>query len=214
MLWLRLTPGTGKIAVPAAIIAALAGTKTALAAGSAAAKAVPLWKLGAFFVKIAFVLFGGGYVLIAFLHGGLVVSNHWLTQEQLLYAIAVGQFTPGPVFSAATFIGYVIDGGPGAVVASFGIFLPSFLLIAALSPLLPRMRQSPWTGAFLDAVNISAVGLMAGVTIDLAIHTMTLWPTWVIFALAAVATLRFKVNSAFIVLGGALLGLGFSHWIL
>ena len=209
MLWLRAMPGAWKIAAPAALLAALTSTKAALAAGTAAAKSVPLWKLGLFFLKIAFVLFGGGYVLVAFLHGGLVANNHWLTQEQLLDAIAVGQFTPGPVFSAATFVGYVIDGVPGAAVATLGIFLPSFLLIAALSPLLPRLRKSPWAGAFLDAVNMSAVGLMAGVTIGLAVHTMTRWPTWIIFALAAVCTLRFKVNSAWIVLGGALLGLAF-----
>jgi chromate transporter len=209
MLWLRMTPRSGKIAAPAVLLAAIATTKSALAAGSAsaAAKAVPLWKLGVFFLKIAFVLFGGGYILVAFLHGGLVVDNKWLTQEQLLDAIAVGQFTPGPVFSAATFIGYVIDGVPGAAVATLGIFLPSFLLIAALSPLLPRMRKSPWTGAFLDAVNMSAVGLMAAVTIGLAVHALTRWPAWVIFALATICTLRFKVNTAWIVLGGALLGL-------
>lgn len=113
--------------------------------------------MGWFFLKVGSVLFGGGYLLVAFLQGGLVQEYGWLTQQQLLDAIAIGQFTPGPVLSTATFIGYVIAGIPGAIVATIGIFLPSFVFVAVLNPLIPRLRASSWTRAFLDAVNVSAV---------------------------------------------------------
>lgn len=105
---------------------------------------------------------------MAFLQNGLVDDYGWLTQQQLLDAIAIGQLTPGPLLSTATFIGYLISGVPGAVVATVAIFLPSFFFVAALNPLIPRLRSSKWTAAFLDAVNVSAVALMAVVTIELA----------------------------------------------
>lgn len=160
------------------------------------------------------VLFGSGYVLIAFLEEGLV-GQGWLTQQQLLDAIAIGQFTPGPVSSTATFIGYVIAGWPGAVVATLGIFLPSFLFVAALNPLIPRLRSSPWASAFLDAVNVSAIALMAAVTVQLARGTLIVstgtqlninWPALFIAVVAAGAAIRFRVSAVWLVLGGALMG--------
>jgi chromate transporter len=168
--------------------------------------AVSLWNLGAFFLKIGAILYGSGYVLVAYLEGGLVDQLGWLTQAELLDAIAIGQFTPGPVLTTATFVGYVIAGVPGAVVATLGIFLPSFLFVLLLNPLIPRMRQSVWLSAFLDAVNVAAVGLMVAVLFNLGRQTFISWQSVVIALLALVASVRFKVNSAWIVLGGAVLG--------
>lgn len=168
--------------------------------------AVSLWSLGLFFLKIGAILYGSGYVLIAYLEGGLVNQLGWLTQAELLDAIAIGQFTPGPVLTTATFVGYLIAGVPGAIVATLGIFLPSFLFVLLLNPLIPKMRQSAWLAAFLDAVNVAAVGLMVAVLISLGRQTFTSWQGIVIALLALVASIYFKVNSAWIVLGGAVLG--------
>ena len=170
------------------------------------AAAVPLWKLGLFFLKVGAILYGSGYVLVAFLEGDLVEGYGWLTETQLLDAIAIGQFTPGPVLTTATFIGYVLGGVPGALVATAGIFLPSFIFVAILNPLVPKLRRSPWTSAFLDAVNVSAVALMLVVSVELGMAALDSWIAWLIFGLAAVAALRFRTNAAYIVLGGALLG--------
>ena len=126
------------------------------------------------------MLYGSGYVLVAFLEGGLVEDYGWLTQGQLLDAIAIGQFTPGPVLSTSTFIGYLIEGVPGAAVATLGIFLPSFLFVLMLNPLIPKLRQSVWLSAFLDAVNAAAVALMAAVTLQLGVDVLVSWPAWVI----------------------------------
>lgn len=173
-----------------------------------------LWQLGLFFLKVGSVLFGSGYVLVAFLEGELVANNHWLTQQQLIDAIAIGQFTPGPVLSTATFIGYLILGIPGAITATIGIFLPSFFFVAALNPLIPKLRQSKLAGAFLDAVNVSSVALMAVVTLRLA-QTTFLKPIGnlpfdliaiVMTIIASVLVLRFGVNTPLLVLGGALIG--------
>ncbi len=193
----------------------------AAAAGAAVGTvaAVSLWKLFFFFLKIGAVLYGSGYVLVAFLEGGLVQDYGWLTQGQLLDAVAVGQFTPGPVLSTATFIGYVVGaaGGvgaiPGALVATLGIFLPSFFFVLILNPLIPRLRESVWLSAFLDAVNAAAVALMAAVTIQLGADTLFSWPAWVIAVLSAVVVLRFKLNAAWIVLGGAVLGWALAGWV-
>ena len=138
------------------------------AAGIPLTKRVPLARLGWFFLKVGAVLYGGGYVLFAFVEQGLVRDHHWLTQQQVLDAIAIGQFTPGPVLSTATFIGYLLGGAWGAVVATVAIFLPSFVYVAALGPILPKLRRSAWMAAFLDSVNACAVALMAGVTVRLA----------------------------------------------
>lgn len=184
------------------------GIRPVVAGAAAAATGVSLWQLGLFFLKIGAVLYGSGYVLVAFLENELVNQSGWLTETQLLDAIAIGQFTPGPVLSTATFIGFIIDGAPGAAVATLGIFLPSFIFVLILNPLIPRLRQMAWTAAFLDAVNVAAVALMVAVTVRLGIDTLVNWQTWVVAILSAVAVLRFKLNSAWLILGGALLGYG------
>ncbi len=178
----------------------------------AGAAGVSLWQLGLFFLKVGVVLYGSGYVLVAFLEGGLVHDYGWLTQHQLLDAIAIGQFTPGPVLSTATFIGYLLAGAPGAAVATVAVFLPSFFFVAALNPLVPRLRRSAWTASFLDAVNVSSIALMVAVTAKLAQTTLTGWPAWVIALAAAVAGLRWKANAAWLVLGGATVGWLLSAW--
>lgn len=183
--------------------AAVAGVAGAVAGGVAA---VSLWKMFFFFLKIGAILYGSGYVLVAFLEGGLVEDFGWMTQTQLLDAVAVGQFTPGPILSTATFIGYVVSGLPGALVATLGIFLPSFLFVLILNPLIPRMRRSRWVSSFLDAVNVASVALMAAVCITLGLSTLTAWPASVIAAAAALAAIRFRINPAWIVLGGAVAG--------
>ncbi len=152
------------------------------------------------------MLYGSGYVLVAFLEGGLVTDLGWLTRQQLLDAIAIGQFTPGPVLSTSTFIGYVVAGTPGAAVATAGIFAPGFLFVLALNPVIPKLRESRWTAAFLDAVNAAAVGLMAAVTISLARGVLVGPVPWAIAVAAAVLHLRFGVGAAWLVLGGAAAG--------
>ncbi|MDX1419397.1 MAG: chromate efflux transporter [Rubricoccaceae bacterium] len=217
MLWLRLTGPPSDAAerlLPILLFQARPDTgAVALAAGVAGAAAgVSLWKLGLFFLKVGAVLYGSGYVLIAFLEGGLVQDYGWLTQAQLLDAVALGQFTPGPVLSTATFIGYVLAGVPGAAVATLGIFLPSFVFVRLLNPLIPRLRASAWLSAFLDAVNAAAVALMAAVTVELGADVLVSWPAWVIALGAAVLALRYKVNAAWLVLGGAVLGWLLAPW--
>jgi chromate transporter len=164
-------------------------------------------RIALFFLKIGAVLYGGGYVLLAFLEQGLVHQHAWLTRQQLLDAVAIGQFTPGPVLSTATFIGYLLGGVPGAAVATVAIFLPSFFYVALLAPVLFRLRQSAWMAAFLDAVNVCAVALMAGVTFTLAADALRGWPTWLIAAAALGVLLRWKVNPAWVVLAGGMAGL-------
>jgi chromate transporter len=185
----------------------VAGTVTGAIAGvTGAVAALSLGGLFLFFLRVGAVLYGSGYVLVAFLEGGLVEGYGWLTRAQLLDAIALGQLTPGPVLSTATFIGYVLAGVPGAAVATAGIFLPSFLFVLLLNPLIPRLRRSAWTAAFLDAVNVAALGLMAAVTLELGTQVLTSWPAWVIALGAAALALRFRVNAAWLVAGGAVAG--------
>ncbi len=171
-----------------------------------------LGKVAVFFLRVGAVLYGGGYVLLAFLEDGLIRQHAWLTQQQLLDAVAIGQFTPGPVLSTATFIGYILGGVPGAAVATFAIFLPSFFFVAMLAPVLFRLRQSPWMAAFLDAVNVCAVALMAGVTVKLAADALHGWQALVIAAAALAALLRWRVNPAWVVLGGGGAGLLLAAW--
>ena len=178
----------------------------AMATSVPVAQRVPLARIALFFLKTGAVLYGGGYVLFAFVEHGLVRDHHWLTQHQVLDAIAVGQFTPGPILSTATFVGYLLGGGWGAAVATLAIFLPSFFYVAALGPWLPRLRQSPGMAAFLDAVNVCAVALMAGVTVRLAIDALRGWQAWVIGLAALAALCKWKVNPAWVVLGGGLAG--------
>ncbi|HLZ58867.1 MAG TPA: chromate efflux transporter [Ktedonosporobacter sp.] len=164
------------------------------------------------FLKIGSILYGSGYVLLAFLHSDFVQGLGWLTDRQLLDAVSIGQFTPGPVFTTATFIGYLVGGWQGALLATLAIFLPSFLLIAIIHPLTARLRSSPWTGAILDGVNIAALALMAGVLVQLGQSALIdIW-TWAIALVSLVLLFRFKLNSAWLILAGALLGL-LRFWI-
>lgn len=153
------------------------------------------------------VLFGSGYVLLAFLRADLVERWHWLTESQLLDAIAVGQFTPGPVFTTATFIGYLLSGPIGALVATVGIFLPAFIFVALSSPLIPKLRASSLAGAFLDGVNVASLALMAVVTWQLGASALVDGLTIALTVSAATLLIRWKINSAWLVLGSAGVGL-------
>lgn len=164
------------------------------------------WKIFWIFLKIGSVLYGSGYVLFAFLDTALV-STGMLSKKQLIDAIAVGQFTPGPVFSSATFIGWQIDGMAGAVAATVGIFLPSFLFVAFLNPLVRQLRQSNKASAFLDAVNIVSVAMILVVCVTMGKAAVNDWRTILIAILGFVIAMRFKqLNSAFVILGGSVLG--------
>jgi chromate transporter len=158
------------------------------------------------FLKIGAVLYGSGYVLLAFLRADFVERLGWLTNAQLIDAIAVGQFTPGPVFTTATFIGYILGGFNGALLATLGIFLPAFLFVALSAPLLPKLRTSPWFSGLLDGVNVASLVLMAVVTWQLGIAALV-DPLTILLALTAGLVLfRFRLNSAWLVLGGAGIG--------
>jgi len=164
------------------------------------------------FLKIGSVMYGGGYVLLAFLQKDMVERYHWLTSQQLLDAVAIGQFTPGPLFTTATFVGYLAGGNLGAIAATIGIFLPAFGLISLVNPLVPKLRKSPWTAGFLDGVNAASLGLMAVVTYELG--RATLFPLeqldWFLIDLAVISCVIvfwFKLNSAWLVLGGGAIGL-------
>ncbi|MFI5197822.1 MAG: chromate transporter, partial [Thermoanaerobaculia bacterium] len=145
--------------------------------------------------------------LLAFLRADFVGGTHWLTEAQLLDAVAVGQVTPGPVFTTATFIGYVVAGPLGAVVATLAIFLPSFVLVAASGPLIPRLRRSPLAAAFMDGVNVAAVGVILVVGVELARTALVDVTTILLAALGFVALVRLRLNSAWLVAAGALVGL-------
>ena len=162
------------------------------------------------FLKIGAVLYGSGYVLLAFLRADLVLRLGWLTDQQLLDAVAIGQVTPGPLFTTATFIGYLLGGPSGALLATLGIFLPSFIFVAISNPLIPRIRNSPWTASLLDGVNASALGLMAAVTIQLGISSLIDLYTLLIAIVALVLLYRYKVNSTWLIATGALAGFIFS----
>jgi chromate transporter len=159
------------------------------------------------FLKIGAVLYGSGYVLLAFLRADFVVRYGWLTEQQLMDAIAIGQVTPGPLFTTATFIGFILGGIPGALLATLGIFLPSFIFVAISNPLIPRMRNSLWFGGLLDGINVASLSLMAAVTWQLGMASLT-DPVSVVIALVAfVLLVWFKVNSTWLIVGGALTGL-------
>lgn len=194
----------GSSLLPGAPAAAAGG----LAAG-AAATAAPTFGLAAlflFFVKVGSILYGSGYVLLAFLRADLVERFGWLTEAQLLDAIAVGQLTPGPVFTAATFIGYVLGGWSGSVVATVGIFLPAFLFVSISAPLIPRIRRSRIAGAFLDGVNAGSLALMAVVLFQLSRPVAVAPLPAVMAVVAAVLLVRFRVNSSWLIIGGGVLG--------
>jgi len=166
-----------------------------------------LWAVFLEFLKLGSVVFGSGYVLFAYLRSDLVASHHWLTLHQLLATMAIGQLTPGPVFTTATSIGYVIGGVPGALVATAGIFLPSFVLVAAALPLVERVRKSARGRAALNGLNAAALALIAGVTIQLAHVTLVNWWTDLEAAVAFALLVRFRPNASWIILAGAAVGL-------
>ena len=159
------------------------------------------------FLKIGAVLYGSGYVLLAFMRADFVTRLGWLTDQQLIDAIAIGQVTPGPVFTTATFVGFILGGTPGALLATLGIFLPSFIFVAISNPLIPKLRNSPWVSGLLDGVNIASLGLIGAVTLELG-RASLIDPITVVIALVSVVLLaRFKINSTWLVAGGAIIGL-------
>ena len=197
--------GAAGVLRTAALLAA--GSVAAAAAAATGAAAVSLTALALFFLKVGSIMFGSGYVLIAFLRADLVERWGWLTEQQLIDAIAVGQFTPGPLSTTATFIGYVLAGWPGAVVATTAMFLPAFFFVSITYPLLPRLRASRRLGAFLDGVVAASLGLMAAVAITLARSALTS-PLWITtFAAALLAMTWWRINSVWLVVAGGALGL-------
>ena len=192
--------------------ARLAASRTrsvfALAAfAPAAANSFGLAALFLYFLKIGAVLFGSGYVLLAILRADLVLRLHWLTDAQLLDAIAVSQATPGPFFTVSTFIGYLLGGWKGAALATAGMFLPAFAYVAVTAQFLPRLRKSPIAGAFLDGVNAAAVALMAFVGFQFARASLVNLPLIAVAVFCAFLVFRYKINSTWLVLGGAILGI-------
>lgn len=218
LFWRKRRGGGDGEAMPAAVIAGatiagsaaraqVAATGGVGAAAAVTAAAAPgLVPLGLFFLKIGAILYGSGYVLVAFLEGGLVHEHGWLTRTQLLDAVAAGQFTPGPLFSTATFVGYQIAGVPGALVATASIFLPAFVFVALLAPQMERLRRLPLLGAFLDAVNVSSIALLAAVAVRMAASSVVDVRAGAIFLIAVLLYARFNINAAWLVLGGALVG--------
>jgi chromate transporter len=173
---------------------------------AASAQPFSLLTLFLIFFKIGAVLYGSGYVLLAFLQADFVHRLGWLTETQLIDAIAIGQFTPGPLFTSATFIGYLLGGIPGALLGTAGIFLPSFIFVALTSPIIPRLRQWTWTASLLDGVNASSLGLMAAVTWQLGRAALVDWLAVGIGLAAAILLIRFKVNSTWLILAALVVG--------
>jgi chromate transporter len=165
------------------------------------------WTVFWFFLKVGSVLYGSGYVLLAFLQRELVERQHWLNTQELLDAVTIGQITPGPLSTTATFIGYLLAGHVGAIAGTVGIFLPAFVLVWLVNPWVPKLRQSIWAGGFLDGVNAASLGLMAGVTVTLA---RTTWVDALTVGLSLLSLLilwRWQVNSAWLVLLGGVVGM-------
>ncbi len=186
--------------------------KPALYSISSALAAVPilvsiqLWQLFFVFLKIGSVLFGSGYVLLAFLRSDLVERLAWLSEAQLLDAVAIGQVTPGPLFTTATFIGYILSGPSGAMVATLGIFLPAFFFVALSAPLLPYLRRSPVASNVLDGLNVASLALMAVVALHLAQYVIFDWKTLLLALLSVALLIRTGINSAWLILAGGILG--------
>jgi len=181
-------------------------TVSGVSAGASAASAFSLGALFLVFLKIGAILFGGGYVLIALIRSDLVARLGWISERQLLDAVAMGQVTPGPISTAATFIGYVLGGFPGALVATIAMFLPAFFFVAISGPLVPRLRQSPLAGAMLDGVNVAALALITVVAWQLSHAAVVDWITLALAGGSFLLLIRYRVNSAWLVLGGAVLG--------
>jgi chromate transporter len=193
--------GQNRAGISAASVAGGAAT------GTATATAVSTAGVFVYFLKIGALLFGSGYVLLAVLREDLVSRMHWLSETQLLDAVAVSQATPGPFFTVATFVGYVLSGWRGAGLATIGMFVPAFVYVAVTANVLPRLRKSPTASAFLDGVNAAAVALMAFVGFQFARETLVTPLAGVIGLIAAAIVFRFRVNSAWVILGGAVCGL-------
>jgi chromate transporter len=201
----RRLPLTPSVVVP--FFAMLSLAPTGIARSSKQAMNDPtLAEVFGEFLKLGTIVFGSGYVLLAFLRTDLVQHFGWLTDQQVLDAVSVGQVTPGPVFTTATFIGYLLAGVPGALLATVGIFIPSFFMVAVVERVVPRLRRSPWTGAALDGIAAAALGLMAGVTIDLGRAAINGWYTAVLAVAALAVLVKWRPNAAWIVLGGAVFG--------
>lgn len=178
-----------------------------LTASVATAGGTKLLPLGLFFLKVGSILYGSGYVLIALLRAGLVTERGWLTEAELLDAVAIGQFTPGPVLSTATFIGYLIEGPAGAATATLAIFLPSFVFVRASAPILPKMRASPRLAGLLDGAAAASLGLLGAATIALGRGALVDLPAWLILAAALPVAMQPKINATWIVVFGAVAGL-------
>jgi len=194
--------------VRTALITFLEATSSMPGAAAAGLPASPgLLPIFLIFVKIGSIVFGSGYVLLVFLHADLVEHHAWLTQPQLLDAVAVGQVTPGPVFTTATFLGYLLRGTPGAIIATIGIFLPAFVLVALSAPLIPKIRASGIAGAALDGINVASLALMTLVTWQLARSALVDWITVVLAVLSALVLFRFRhLNSAWLIAAAGLVG--------
>lgn len=210
VLWFASKPGAEK-----SKLAEVAPVLPAFGAGAASvATTITLSSIFLVFVKVGSVIFGSGYVLLTFLRADLVVNRHWLTESQLLDSIAVGQVTPGPVFTTATFIGYLLKGVPGGIVATVGIFLPAFILVWATGRIVRSMRQWPAASAFLDGLNAGSIVLLLAVTWELGHAAIVDAPTIAIAAVCGVLLFALRVNSTWLVLGGGAVGLllhGFQH---
>jgi chromate transporter len=183
-------------------------TGGALATPSGVAASFSLTALFLVFLKIGAILFGGGYVLVALIRSNLVAGLGWISERQLLDAIAMGQVTPGPLSTTATFIGYLLGGLPGAVIATVAIFLPAFFFVAISGPVVPRLRQSPLAGVVLDGVNVAALALIAVVSWQLFRAAVVDWTTLVLAGMSFFLLFRYRVNSVWLILGGAAVGVG------
>jgi chromate transporter len=211
MVW-RNAPRLGARGSVAGVVLPAVASSQGRGAGAVAARRteaaahVGLWPLVREFAKLGVIVFGSGYVLLAFLQRDLVHQLHWIGARQLLDAVAAGQVTPGPVFTTATFVGYLVRGVPGALLATLAIFLPSFVMVAVLVPVLPRLRRSSWASGALDGAGAAAVGLMAGVAVPLG-RAAVVDPLTAVMAVVGLAALaRFRVNTAWLVLAGAVVG--------
>jgi chromate transporter len=170
------------------------------------------WTIFLFFLKVGSILYGSGYVLLAFLQRDLVEKTNWLTSQQLLDAVAIGQLTPGPLFTTATFIGYLLAGNLGAIAATIGIFLPAFIFVGVTNPWIPKLRRSSWAAGFLDGVNAASLGLMAVVTYTLTKTALVDWFTIFLSLLSAIALFYGRLNSAWLVILGGIMGLAWQWW--
>jgi chromate transporter len=205
--------GAARVRLPSAMPMLLAVARVPeLGQAAIATAAITSGGLFLVFAKAGAYLFGSGYVLVAFLRADLVERLHWLTEQQLLDAVSVGQFTPGPVFTTATFIGYVLHGTSGALVATAAIFLPAFIYVALSGPIVPRLRSSAVAGGVLDGVNVASLALMAVVTGYIGRAAVIDGTTAALAVASAVAIRILRVNPAWLIAGGAGVGLAARYW--